>query len=112
MLELTSLTVVQIVEMDYVNNYLKVSPFTANQSPENELAYEKLMDVRLKLVDLSYEIDRNHDAYMRFMQQTLNSPDLKSKICKVTHCYSIIPYKPPSGNFSYFTRRNSKSSVF
>ena len=46
------------MEMDYVNEYLKGSPFIAKQSPENELAYERLMDVRLKLVDLSYEIDR------------------------------------------------------
>ena len=66
-----------------VNNYLKDSPFIAKQTPENETAYERLMDVRLKMVDLSYEIDRNHDAYMRFMQQTLNSPDLKNRICKV-----------------------------
>ena len=41
------------------------------------------MDVRLKLVDLSFEIDKNHDAYMRFMQQALNSPDLKMRIGKV-----------------------------
>jgi hypothetical protein len=74
---------IQILEMDYVRSYLAESPFTAKQTPENELAYERLMDVRLKLVDLSYEIDRSHDAYMRFMQQTLNSPDLKNKICKV-----------------------------
>ena len=66
-----------------MNQYLQVSPFTAKQTPENEVAYERLMDVRLKLVDLSYEIDRNHDAYMRFMQQTLNSPDLKMRIGKV-----------------------------
>merc|ERR1711963_1032060 len=72
----------EIIEMNMVNNYLKESPFVAKQTPENELAYEKLMDVRLKMVDLSYEIDRNHDAYMRFMQQTLNSPDLKNRICK------------------------------
>ena len=68
--------------MNMVNNYLKESPFVAKQTPENELAYEKLMDVRLKMVDLSYEIDRNHDAYMRFMGTTLNSMDLKNKICK------------------------------
>jgi len=72
----------EIIEMDSVNNYLKDSPFIAKQTPENELAYEKLMDVRLKMVDLSYEIDRNHDAYMRFMLTTLNSLDLKTKICK------------------------------
>merc|ERR1712013_193803 len=72
----------EIIEMNMVNNYLKESPFVAKQTPENELAYEKLMDVRLKMVDLSYEIDRNHDAYMRFLQQTLNSPDLKNRITK------------------------------
>jgi len=81
---------VEILEMDYVNEYLKISPFTAKQTPENEVAYERLMDVRLKLVDLSYEIDRNHDAYMRFMQQTINSPDLKNKINK--------PLRPPERN--------------
>ena len=75
--------VLKILEMDYVEQYLKESPFTAKQTPENEVAYERLMDVRLKLVDLSYEIDRNHDAYMRFMQQTLSSPDLKMRIGKV-----------------------------
>mgnify|MGYP006975527328 CR=1 FL=1 len=44
--------------MDYVNAYLEHSPFLAKQTPENETAYERLMDVRLKLVELSYEIDR------------------------------------------------------
>merc|ERR1712128_296689 len=72
----------EIMEMDMVDAYLKESPFVAKQSTENETAYERLMDVRLKMVDLSYEIDRNHDSYMRFMQQTLNSPDLKNRICK------------------------------
>merc|ERR1712130_1072299 len=72
----------EIIEMNIVNNYLKESPFVAKQTPDNELAYEKLMDIRLKVVDLSYEIDRNHDAYMRFMGTTLNSMDLKNKICK------------------------------
>jgi len=74
---------IEILEMDMVNNYLSESPFLAKQTPENETAYERLMDVRLKLVELSYEIDRNHDSYMRFMQQTLESPDLKNKICNV-----------------------------
>jgi hypothetical protein len=32
-----------------VEDYLQVNPFTARQTPENELAYERLMDVRLKL---------------------------------------------------------------
>merc|ERR1712047_141719 len=51
----------EIIEMNMVNNYLKESPFVAKQTPENELAYEKLMDVRLKteernLVDLELMI--------------------------------------------------------
>ena len=69
--------------MDMVNAYLQESPFTAKQSTENEIAYERLMDVRLKLVDLSFEIDKYHDSYMRFLTQTLNSPDLKNRIGKV-----------------------------
>ena len=81
--------VFEVLEMDYVEQYLKESPFTAKQTQENEIAYERLMDVRLKLVDLSYEIDRNHDAYMRFMQQTLNSPDLKMRIGKVIEKYNF-----------------------
>jgi len=72
----------EIVEMEMVTTYLQESPFVAKQTPENETAYERLMDVRMKMVELSYEIDKNHDAYMRFMQQTLSSPDLKDKICK------------------------------
>merc|ERR1711963_1083983 len=73
---------IQILEMDMVKAYLQDSPFTAKQSPENEIAYERLMDVRLKLVDLSFEIDKYHDSYMRFLTQTLNSPDLKNRIGK------------------------------
>jgi len=73
---------IEILEMDMVNAYLQDSPFTAKQSTENEIAYERLMDVRLKLVELSYEIDKNHDSYMRFLTQTLNSPDLKNRIGK------------------------------
>ena len=73
---------VEILEFDLVTAYLQHSPFTSQQTPNHETAYERLMDVRLKLVELSYEIDRNHDAYMRFMAQTLNSPDLKNRICR------------------------------
>ena len=80
----------QILEMDMVNAYLKDSPFTAKQSPENEIAYERLMDVRLKLVDLSFEIDRYHDSYMRFLTQTLSSPDLKCRIGKVNKTFLNI----------------------
>ena len=32
-----------------VNDYLQEDPFRARQTPENEIAYERLMDVRLKL---------------------------------------------------------------
>ena len=59
-------------EMAMVDNYLSESPFRAKQTKENELAYEKLMDTRMKLYELSYEIDRNHDAYMEFMEQARN----------------------------------------
>ena len=76
--------------MDMVNAYLQDSPFTAKQSPENEIAYERLMDVRLKLVDLSFEIDRYHDSYMRFLTQTLSSPDLKCRIGKVNKTFLNI----------------------
>jgi len=79
----------EIIEMNMVNNYLKESAFVAKQTPENELAYEKLMDVRLKMVDLSYEIDRNHDAYMRFMGTTLNSLDLKTSLEDYKHEKSL-----------------------
>ena len=81
---------VEVMEMDLVNAYLQESPFTAKQSTENELAYERLMDVRLKLVELSYEIDKYHDSYMRFLTQTLDSPDLKNKIGKVRKIMSSL----------------------
>ena len=81
---------VEVMEMDLVNAYLQESPFTAKQSTENELAYERLMDVRLKLVELSYEIDKYHDSYMRFLTQTLDSPDLKNKIGKVRDIMSSL----------------------
>ncbi len=39
----------EIAEIDLVNAYLSDSPFQAKQTKENELAYEKLMDVRMRL---------------------------------------------------------------
>ena len=36
-------------DMDIIKAYLQESPFTAKQTPENEEAYEKLMDTRMKL---------------------------------------------------------------
>ncbi len=39
----------EIVDMDAVNNYLSKNPFTADQTAENEEAYERLMDARCKL---------------------------------------------------------------
>ena len=39
---ITNFILFQIIEMNMVNNYLKESPFVAKQTPENELAYEKL----------------------------------------------------------------------
>ena len=44
-----SLAKKEIIEIDFVKNYLQESPFKARQTPENEIAYEKLMDVRVKL---------------------------------------------------------------
>lgn len=36
-------------DMEIINLYLNNDPFTAKQTPENEEAYEHLMDVRMKL---------------------------------------------------------------
>ena len=30
--------------------------------------------------ELSYEIDKNHDSYMEFMEQTLDKPDLLAQV--------------------------------
>jgi len=67
-------------DMAVVDAYLAKNPFTAEQSSENEAAYEKLMDIRCKLFELSYEIDRHHDAYMEFMEQTLDKQDLLAQV--------------------------------
>ena len=39
----------EIIEFDQVRIYLQESPFLAKQTPDNEIAYERLMDVRCKL---------------------------------------------------------------
>ena len=39
----------EIIELDSVKTYLQESPFLAKQTTENETAYERLMDVRVKL---------------------------------------------------------------
>ena len=49
----------EIVELDFVTTYLEESPFKAKQTPGNEIAYEKLMDVRVKLYVSATEV-RNH----------------------------------------------------
>ena len=36
-------------DFDSISEYLQDSPFTAKQTPENEEAYERLMDIRMKL---------------------------------------------------------------
>ena len=46
----------EIVELDLVQKYLQESPFLARQTPENELAYERLMDARVKLYVCSQSI--------------------------------------------------------
>ena len=39
----------EIIEIDNVKKYLKNSPFSAQETPENASAYERLMDSRCKL---------------------------------------------------------------
>ena len=39
----------EIIEIDNVKKYLSNSPFSAQETPENASAYEKLMDSRCKL---------------------------------------------------------------
>lgn len=39
----------EIADMDAVDAYLAINPFTAEQTSDNEEAYERLMDVRCKL---------------------------------------------------------------
>ena len=39
----------EVIELDLVKGYLQDSPFKAKQTPENETAYERLMDARCKL---------------------------------------------------------------
>ena len=39
----------ELEDIDDINTYLEKSPFTAKQTPENERAYEKLMDLRMKM---------------------------------------------------------------
>jgi len=70
----------EILDFEAVDAYLEKNPFTAEQTSDNEEAYEKLMDVRCKLYELSYEIDKNHDSYMEFMEQTLDKPDLLAQV--------------------------------
>lgn len=39
----------EITDIDAVDAYLAVNPFSAEQTADNEDAYEKLMDCRMKL---------------------------------------------------------------
>ncbi len=56
------------------------SPFTAKATPENESAYERLMDARLKLEGLSAEIDANKESYMDFVEQAMEAPELMASL--------------------------------
>jgi len=67
-------------EFGAIDAYLAKNPFTAEQTTDNEGAYEKLMDIRMKMFELSYEIDRHHDAYMEFMEQCLDKQDLLAQV--------------------------------
>jgi hypothetical protein len=40
----------EILDMDAVDKYLAVNPFSASQTTDNEEAYERLMDCRCKLL--------------------------------------------------------------
>lgn len=39
----------EVEDIEAINAYLENSPFSAKQTPENERAYEKLMDLRMKM---------------------------------------------------------------
>lgn len=39
----------EIPDMDAIDAYLSINPFTAEQTHDNEEAYERLMDIRMKL---------------------------------------------------------------
>ncbi len=65
-----------------IREYLQESPFTAKASPENEAAYEHLMDARLKLEALSYEIDAHKEAYMGFVAQAMESEELMESLTR------------------------------
>lgn len=39
----------EITDIEAVDAYLSINPFTAEQTSDNEEAYERLMDVRCKL---------------------------------------------------------------
>ena len=54
----------EIIEIDSVKAYLQDSPFLAKQTPENEAAYERLMDIRCKLyVSKSLKTDNSTEIY-------------------------------------------------
>ena len=45
----------EIIEIDNVKKYLQNSPFSAQETPENASAYERLMDSRCKLFVRLYD---------------------------------------------------------
>ena len=54
----------EIIEIDSVKAYLQDSPFLAKQTPENEAAYERLMDIRCKLyVSKPSKTDNSTEIY-------------------------------------------------
>eukprot|EP00094_Tigriopus_californicus_P001703 TCALIF_01648-PA protein Name:"Protein of unknown function" AED:0.01 eAED:0.10 QI:51/0.5/0.66/1/1/1/3/0/582 len=70
----------KVTDIDKILDYLADDPFSAKQTANNEEAYEELMDVRMQLLDLSFEIDTHHNAYMEFMEQVLEAPDLLKQL--------------------------------
>ena len=61
----------EIIEIDSVKAYLQDSPFLAKQTPENEAAYERLMDIRCKLyVSKSSKTDNSTEIYISSKYET------------------------------------------
>ena len=62
----------EIIEIDSVKAYLQDSPFLAKQTPENEAAYERLMDIRCKLyVSKSSKTDNSTEIYKSLSHQNM-----------------------------------------
>ena len=65
----------EILDFEAVDAYLEKNPFTAEQTSDNEEAYEKLMDVRCKLYvskfsrNFSYPKENKGDVFLGFFSE-------------------------------------------